>query len=66
MNFFINFILLFLFQNSLSDAVEDTKFQRLEHAVYELQQQRLEDVRRIKSLENELSLQNRKYHPKYK
>ncbi|XP_071166726.1 complement C1q tumor necrosis factor-related protein 3-like [Mytilus edulis] len=60
MNFFINFILLFLFQNLLSDAVEDTQFQRLEHAVYELQQQRLEDVRRINSLENELSLQNRR------
>ncbi|CAC5382567.1 unnamed protein product [Mytilus coruscus] len=66
MNSFITLnLLLFLSKKSLSVTVEDNKLQRIENAVKELQQQRLEDLKRIESLENELSTHNRKYRPRH-
>lgn len=57
-------LFFFLTKNSLSATLEDNKLQRLENVVKELQQQyqeqRKEDLKRIKSLENELLLHNRK------
>ncbi|XP_063431032.1 uncharacterized protein LOC134713673 [Mytilus trossulus] len=50
--------------NSLSATLEDNKLQHLENVVKELQQQhqqqRQEDLKRIESLENELSVHNRR------
>lgn len=58
-------LICFLIKNSLSATLEDNKLQRVENVVKEFQQQyqqqRREDLKRIKSLENELSLHNRKY-----